>query len=492
MGLGPKFSHSLPSSGLRELLNGIFYGYRELIFVFLFPIVTAVLLSTVTQTIYSSDARYLVLLSRQHILGEGLSTAGFGGSLNMQSRIVRAEAEILMSRDLRHDVVRQIGPTVMYPGVSQSELDVNFNSAEQEATDLLERDLVINLSASSDVVHLQYEHSDPNVAADVVNAVLDTYLRHRAKVFSSDAQIVLEDRLAKFEAVMADLDFKIAEQRRNMNIYDYAVEKQTLLRRMAELTNKKMTSEIAIEGLAARSSELEELKKLIPEEVEIGGSDDGVLTALNRAIDNRNSLQLKRIELSNTYKSDSRFIKDISARIDEADRIVRELEEAEVERRRTGRNSTYDRVVHEIIGLLAQLRSEEAIWEENLNAIESVGEQLALLEVAETEFNQFMLERAIVIEKIKTYETRLEKERLAGLLENQYDDPTIRIIERAVPAFEGKNSGLQIIAIGILCGFIFSAATIYIRSISRTILVTPEEAERAIEIPVLVSIGLKE
>jgi len=108
-----------PGPGMRELLNGIFFSYKLILLTFFVPIGLATVFSTTLDVTYPAKAQLLVLLSRQHVLGAGLSTAGFGGALNMQARIVKAEAQILGARELREEIARKFGPAVLYPDLSE-------------------------------------------------------------------------------------------------------------------------------------------------------------------------------------------------------------------------------------------------------------------------------------------------------------------------------------------------------------------------------------
>jgi polysaccharide biosynthesis transport protein len=475
---------------LREILNGIFYSSRLILISFFIPIILASLFSTTLKTIYSADTRLLVLLSRQHVLGEGLGTAGFGGSLNMQARIVRAESQILTSRELREETVEKLGLEAIYPALIKNFPKFSRKKLISAAANKLEQDITIELSSQSDIMHIRYEHPNPVLAADLVNTLVELYLERRQTIFASEGMDILENRLSTFEQEMADIDLRIDEIRQEIDISDFNVQRVVLLKRLAGLEESMMRTKAKVEGVSARNKELELLIGLVPEEIEVF-ADDGASGALISAMRTVSRLEQERARLSNTYRLNSRFLVDVNNRISSAQATLIELKRQGIGRKRMGRNATYDKILQEMISLQAQQRSQEAQIDEQMSAIKKTRERISTLDAVEVEHNQLMLTRIILIEKIKQYEKRLEKERLAKQLENLHDDPTIRVIEKAVPDVEGRSARHQIIAIGILFGFIVSLGVIYLASIGRTIMVTPEEVQRTLELPVLVSIGHK-
>lgn len=485
-------SHLASGPGLREILNGVFYNYRLILLTFFAPIVLATLFSLTLETQYPADVRLLVLLSREHMLGEGagLGTAGFGNSFNMQQRIVKAESQVLGARELREDVVRIFGPKRLYPDIESSKSEDSQRHMIQAAAIALDRDLTIDLSSTSDIIHLHYEHPDPVLAADVLNQVVDQYLVRRQQIFAAENSNVLAGRMHELEDDLADINHKIEELRRTVDVADFEVARRELLERLANYQEARFKSLSAIRGLNARVGELELLIGLVPEEVE-QFVDDGESSALSEALNRLKTLELERARLAHIYKPNSPRYQQIEERIYQAQLAVQEIREARIGRQRTGRNATHDDLMKEIITLQAQQREQEAISDKQAAGIEETQVRLLDLEAVEARHNKLMLERSILVEKIKNYAIQLEKENLATSLERQYEDPTVRIIERAVPAVEGDSRHLQVISIGVLCGIIFSIAAIYLTSIGRTIMITPEEAERTLGIPVLLSIPTK-
>src|SRR3546814_1877590 len=72
---------------------------------------------------------------------------------------------------------------------------------------------------------------------------------------------------------------------------------------------------------------------------------------------------------------------------------------------------------------------------------------------------------------------------------DQRQAANVRIIERAVPPTEGSNRQPLIILLGLVGGAATALAAGFVRDFSRTTIATPEAAERALGLPVLVAVG---
>lgn len=487
---GPVSRAGYPGPGLRELLNGIFYSYKLILVTFFVPIALAMVFSATLKVSFPANAQLLVLLSRQHILGAGLNTAGFGGALNMQARIVKAEAQILGARELREDIARKFGALRLYPKLEKLADKKDEAGMVLAAATEIDNDVTIDLSSTSDIVHLNYQHHDPVLAAEVLNYMIDRYLIRRQSIFGNDGNVLMQARIDELEEELSDTTRQIETLQRDLDLNDFEIERRALLQKHAKLEGSYFTTLAAIKGLSARSKEMGLLIELVPERVE-QFNDDGESGALNVALNKLNSLELERARIANIYKPNSRKYQEIEIRVAQAREALETVRRSKIGRQRFGRNVTHDSMTQQMIALQAQQREQEAISYEQEQAIEDTQNRLLDLEAVQAKHNKLFLDRTILIEKLKEYAIRLEKENLAKSLENLHDDPTIRIIERAVPAIEGKSRHLQVISIGILCGFIFSIAAIYLTSIGRSIMITPEEAQRTLELPVLLSIGIK-
>lgn len=487
---GPGTRAGYPRPGLRELLNGIFFSYKLILVTFFVPIALAAAFSTTLKVNFPASAQLLVLLSRQHVLGAGLSTAGFGGALNMQARIVKAEAQILSARELREDIARKFGALNLYPKLEKLAAKRDDASIVRAAAAKLDNDITIDLSSTSDIVKLSYEHHNPVLAADVLNYMIDLYLIRRQSIFADEGNVVMESRIAELEDELLLRTREIEDLQREINVNDFEVERRILLQKLAKLEEGRFKALAAVQGLNARLKELRQLIETVPEEIE-QFNDEGASQALNSAVSKLNSLELERSSIANIYKPNSAKFKEIEIRVEQARRAVEAVKNSDIGRQRFGKNVTHTSLTREMIVIQAQLREQEAIFDEQEGEIENTQNRLIELEAVQAKHNKLFLDRTILVEKLKEYAIRLEKENLAKSLENLHDDPTIRIIERAVPAVVGKSRHLQVISIGILCGLVFSVAAIYLTSIGRSVMITPEEAQRTLDLPVLLSIGTK-
>jgi uncharacterized protein involved in exopolysaccharide biosynthesis/Mrp family chromosome partitioning ATPase len=474
-----------PAYGLRDLLTEIFYNRPLVMATLAIPIIAGIVATFFLPTIYDVTARLLVLVSREHVAGGGLGAAGFGQSFDAQARIVQAEAQILRSRSLREDALTQLGPETVYPQLSAG-LTGGNDSQEVLATkgaELLDSDLEVQLVPSTNVISINYEHPDPEMAALVLNTLIDLYLERRQDIFSDVTPSVLLDELNRLENDISSVDQRLQMLRSRTGISDLDAQRAALIARMNQLQTQQIAAGVDTEALFARVDELEQAIDRIPEEIELF-VEDGNSDALNNALDNVRALELERAKLAESYREGSRFIREIDERLDVARRLLDTFRNIRLERGRKGRNTVYDSLQQEIISLQGERQSVEARVDALETAIEMTQRRLDRLDEAESEYRKLQLRRVVLVESYTQYAGRVQQERLARALENAFEDPTIRVIERAEIPVEGRSIRLQVVVLSVIVAIGLTAGIVYVRAVSRAVFISAEGAHRALDLHV--------
>jgi uncharacterized protein involved in exopolysaccharide biosynthesis len=109
----------------------------------------------------------------------------------------------------------------------------------------------------------------------------------------------------------------------------------------------------------------------------------------------------------------------------------------------------------------------------------------------ESEFNQLTIQRDLLADNLKTYSQKLEEARILEEMDRQKID-NIRVIEQPRPPPSGTNLFLMILGISLPLGILAALIAVLIKQSLHQVFLSPEEVERKLGIPVLVSIPLKE
>ncbi len=247
---------------------------KAVIVLFLFVAVCTVAVGSFRQQrIYEATAQILVKIGR-----ENMYDASLGGE-NARPVItfdLAAEVGILESRVLARNVVESLGPDVIYPDpLSSASLD--------EAAEWLRDELVIEPVEDSNIINVSYSHEDAQMAARVVNTVVEKYLERHLEIHKSPTS----HEFLREQSQILDRRLKGAEEKleafKNEHDLTALEEEQSLLLRQegnlrAEL-NRTLSQEAEIEN------RIQHLAKT-PETI-----------LLNKNDDTMENLQAKLVEL---------------------------------------------------------------------------------------------------------------------------------------------------------------------------------------------------
>jgi len=102
---------------MRDVLTAVFYDRWAILTAFLVPLCLGIAAAALVRTSYEAEARLLVLLGREYMFrpetGEPIPGFAFD-----REQIVKAELEILGSRELKAEVIKTIGLDELYPGAA--------------------------------------------------------------------------------------------------------------------------------------------------------------------------------------------------------------------------------------------------------------------------------------------------------------------------------------------------------------------------------------
>ncbi len=293
----------------------------------------------------------------------------------------------------------------------------------------------------------------------------------------------LTDELTRLEANIAEIDTDLKLLRNRSGVSDIDAQRAALIARLNQFQSAQISAGVDTEALFARVAELEQSIDRIPEKIDLF-VEDGNTSAMNNALDNVRELELERAKLAERYREGSRFIREIDERLDVARRIVETFQKLRIDRERKGRNTVYDTLLQQIISLSGERQAVEARMDALETAIEMTSRQLSRLDDVEAEFRKLQLRRLVLSQSYTEYAGRVQQERLARALENAFEDPTIRVIERAEIPVNGRSIRLQVLVLSVIVGIGLTAGIVYVRAISRAVFISAEGAHRSLDLHV--------
>src|SRR5262249_9826920 len=148
------------------------------------------------------------------------------GAFPQQEEMLQAEAELAMSPVIAQRVIEEIGLAKIYPKLAPptGADDAKKHAAMTRAVDTLGNDLSANCATKASILRVAFAHASPQVSADVLNAVVKTYLTYRREVLMGrDGQGLSAQRLAT-ETRLKTADEALQAYLKANGVTDFATE----------------------------------------------------------------------------------------------------------------------------------------------------------------------------------------------------------------------------------------------------------------------------
>lgn len=262
---------------------------------------------------------------------------------------VATQVQIIQSRDIARQVIRELKLTerpefdsvrsgVSPLGVFLSALGAGRDqlrmSPEERAMEVYFERLTVSAVERSRVITIEFLSQDPDLAAKIVNAIVDAYmkLQQQAKVEQTrSASAYLANEIKQLRKTVREADAKVDEFRAKANLYIGNNQTSLNTQQLGELTTQLAAARAQKADLEARSKAIRDmLKSGKPvESSDIVNSD-----LLKRLVEQRVLLRAQLAEQSSTLLERHPRIQELTAQINaldaqtrgELDRLVLSIE----------------------------------------------------------------------------------------------------------------------------------------------------------------------
>ncbi len=165
--------------------------------------------------------------------------------------VLNSEVQILTSDDLLDSVISAIAPARLYPSglgvVSQGDtVRRRFQSA-----------LSVDAVNRSTVLRISFRHGDPELAARVVNLLVDAYKEKHLQVFREQNTAFLETQLHAYENSLKDAQRALESFRQEHGVFSYEEQANQLL--AARTAQEAAYRDAVVRGTRIRARSLKEM-----------------------------------------------------------------------------------------------------------------------------------------------------------------------------------------------------------------------------------------
>jgi uncharacterized protein involved in exopolysaccharide biosynthesis len=334
------------------------------------------------------------------------------------------------------------------------------------------------------VVHLSFEHKDPQVAAAVLNGLVDAYLGYRHEVLSERVTPLLESEKAAFETRLAKADEDYEAFQSQNGIGDLPSEKASLAVLRQSVLDEQFKAEAAASEAQSKLAALSRGLASAPAEIEIQRDLD--MSASSKLL----QLRMERRDLLSRYRPNAQPVKELDAKIAELEAFAASPGGAGEKDKRLGANPVRQDLERQKISVAADLAAASRRREELSRQLEEITTRQQKLTALETRYQDLSTEREVLQANLKAFAQREAETRAAQDLAGGGDD-SVRVVERASAPVEGTSLRQPM----FLLSFVFAAFTAVCVGLLRVLLrrgfATPQAASRVLDLPVLATAPLK-
>lgn len=454
--------------------------------VFLVVLVAGVGFALTLKKAYPAGASILIQLGQEYVYEPRAGDAGRGAVPDTDS-LVQSEVEILQSGELRERVIRRIGLGALYPDLGAkyaAAAPAGKAALMAKAIEAMGKKLSVGSAPDNPVVRVGFEHDDPVMAARVVNTLLEEYLAYRRTVLIQPASPVFERQRVLFEGQLDEADRAYQDFLVTNDIGDFAAQKTGLTQLIGQIEAQRAAAEVQLRDRQARLGMLDaQLAQVAPE---IGLFQDIDPTASQRLA----ALKLQREELLSRYVPDAQPVKDVEAQIVQLEAAAAAGRTGGIAGRRVGINPVHQTLQTDRI----QTAAEVAALQQSLAAYEvqarKATDQLQRLAALEPEFQALSMDRDVLQTSVRDFTVKERQDEAARQIATESND-NIRIVDRAMPATQGKSLRKLVVAGALLFGLFSALCVGLLRMFLRPGLPTRASAQRTLDLPVLGTAGVK-
>jgi succinoglycan biosynthesis transport protein ExoP len=462
----------------RDLLTPAFYYWKPAFLAFIVPVILAVIVALLATPVFTAQTRLLILPGDDYIFRG--SAVGDGAVQTFdRAQIVNAEMEILKSKDLQEQAVRVIGLGRVYPGTPDDRPGMD------QALEKLGGDLTIENVPASNVIDLRFRHQNPQISAELLNTLVDLYVKRRREIFGrSDVKAIL-DQEADLRARLTGVEAEVSQLSANYRIGDYNQELIAVQTRQTALIGQVETVDQQISEAGGREKRLgTDLRSTAPVvTLNTDWARSQQVQALTTAL---TTAQEQRRVAAARYRDGHPLVAELDRQIAGLEGAIAATPQQETALVRQGVNPVYQDLDTQLSTTRGQAAGLKAGRDQAVEALNANTARLAELIDIGPRYRELLRNRALLEGSYQDIARRSEdvrlKEALAGSRAN------VRIVERAEPPTKGTTGRMIILAAGLVLGAAAALAVIVVSAATSQVMVSPEEAEDKLDLPVLVTV----
>ncbi len=432
---------------------------------------------------YTAYATVVVRLGDENVYHPRAGDAG-RGAIATTNAMTDQELDILQSSELAKRVVDRIGVAAIYPKMKVGGTPAEKADATAKAAAAIGKSLAVETAPDLPSIKLSFKHVNPDMAARVLNTLIEEYRVYRAtKLLGSNAPAWE----AQKESTQARLDADNAALQRFLddnNIGDFDAEKTATNSNLSSLLANQSTLRAQLQDAQARLAVTSRNLAASPPEV-TSYRDVNVDSA--KALD---ALRQQRSQLLSTMLETSEPVRALDERIAALVRAQAQEPAAGDTARRIGANPNYQTLQSNRADAEAAVAAAGASLAEVTREITQANQRLQALNAMEPEFRRLMNDRTVLQDAVTSF-SRSALESNASDAIAQAGPDNILTVSRASPPVEGSSKRKLIAILTVMLAAFTALCAGLLNVFLKPGLPTAVAAGRTLDLPVLATARVK-
>ena len=396
---------------------------------------------------------------------------GAGATPDMQT-VVNAEMRLIGSGAVVRRAIEAVGIDTLYPDIARSpESDARQIAAAERA---FAENLTVETAPQTPAIGLSFEHRNPEVAAQALNALVQQYLEHRRQVLVGGEFEALTEETQDLSNRSAEASMTLSAFLTEHQIGDFESELAALAARAGDIETQLLDAQARRREAEARAAALRTQMAAEPAQIELYSESDARRDLV--------AAQMEREQMLSRYQSDAMPVREVDRRIAQLEQFLAGGDPPSLIRR--GPNPVRQDIATQLYGMDAEARAQRGRETALTQQRAEVRERLRAMQALEPRFRQLQRDRTILETTTSTVATRAEEARTRSQMLGRATDNISPVEQAAVPT-QGKSLRWPIMIVTLLIAGIVAIAAGLSRGLMRRSFPTPSSAARALNTPVL-------
>jgi polysaccharide biosynthesis protein PslE len=471
-----------------DIILGLWRAKWLMLAVFLPIFLAGLLLALKAPTTYTASTRLLATLDDFYVY-RPIAGGGPAGVPLEQEQVIQAELQLISSPAVAERVLARFKLDEIYPRIAEardremaqapgSDRARISRNAFQAGVEALLADLETGAAPQTPVIAAQFTHTNPETAAELLNATVGAYLKYRAQLLDDSSTESFAAQRRSYEAELLDAEKAIRDFLDANNISDFASEKASADMLISAARSELLSVESQVSAVRAQ---LRGLK------AQVAGTEPQIDFFVEDSSDQTLAeLRLEREDLLSRYRPDSRPVQAIDRRIAQAEAYIDGQEGLSGTVRR-GPNPVHQELSTDLATLEAQADSLSEQRRELQRQLARLDARQRALTGLTPRWQELQRARNLAEQGVLDYATRESEARARTQLAARNAD-NIRVIEPARPPIHGSSLKAPIAAVGFLFASFTALMAGLLWAVTRKGFSTQGSLERTLAIPVLAAV----